>query len=103
MTFPNSYAEPKEESFPDPDASLQRLNELMLWVTTILILGEHIDCDSNRSMAQKESQHREMVDELTTQLSQVQRQHDELTALSRDQVCLNICSASHVLYIPEGS
>jgi hypothetical protein len=37
-------------------------------------------------MAQKESAHREVVDDLTTQLTQLRRQHDELTTLSRDQV-----------------
>ncbi len=37
-------------------------------------------------MAQKESQHREVVDGLDTQLTQVRRQLDELTTLSRDQV-----------------
>ncbi|KAJ7790683.1 hypothetical protein B0H14DRAFT_2242337, partial [Mycena olivaceomarginata] len=54
--------------FSDPDESLERLNELML------------------SMAQKESNHREIVEDLNSQLSQVRRQHDDLTALSRDQV-----------------
>jgi hypothetical protein len=39
------------------------------------------------SMAQKESAHKELVEDLTAQLAQVKRQHDELTALSRDQVC----------------
>ncbi|KAJ6490639.1 hypothetical protein C8R47DRAFT_454318 [Mycena vitilis] len=51
----------------DQDESLERLNELML------------------SMAQKESSHREIVEDLKGQLSQVRRQHDDLTALSRDQ------------------
>ncbi|KAF7363854.1 Kinesin-domain-containing protein [Mycena sanguinolenta] len=51
--------------FSDPDESLERLNELML------------------SMAQKESNHREIVDDLNSQLAQVRRQHDDLTALSR--------------------
>ncbi|KAF6764027.1 kinesin [Ephemerocybe angulata] len=49
------------------DESLERLNELML------------------SMAQKESQHRETVDDLNTQLAQTRRQLDDLTTLSRDQ------------------
>lgn len=40
-------------------------------------------------MAQKESHHREVVDNLNTQLSQVQRQLDDLTTLSRDQVEFN--------------
>jgi hypothetical protein len=37
-------------------------------------------------MAQKESTHREVVDELTNELTQLRRQHDELATLSRDQV-----------------
>lgn len=37
-------------------------------------------------MAQKESSHREDIDKLNAELSQVRRQHDELTVLSRDQV-----------------
>jgi hypothetical protein len=40
-------------------------------------------------MAQKESQHKELVDSLHGQLAQVQRAHDELTTLSRDQVGRN--------------
>ncbi|KAF5357958.1 hypothetical protein D9756_001456 [Leucocoprinus leucothites] len=51
----------------ESDESLERLNELML------------------SMAQKESQHREIVEEINTELAQTKRQLDELTALSRDQ------------------
>ncbi|KAF8844806.1 hypothetical protein BDN67DRAFT_962242 [Paxillus ammoniavirescens] len=49
------------------DESLDRLNELML------------------SMAQKESQHKEIVDSLNGQLTQIRRAHDELSTLSRDQ------------------
>jgi len=37
-------------------------------------------------MAQKESVHREVVEDLNIQLTQTRRQLDELTALSRDQV-----------------
>ncbi|KAI0372992.1 kinesin [Pilatotrama ljubarskyi] len=51
----------------DVDESLERLNEVM------------------RSMAQKESQHKEVVDDLTNQLNQVRKQHEELQVLSRDQ------------------
>ena len=40
----------------------------------------------HRAMAQKESHHREVVDDLNGQLAQVRRQFDELTTLSRDQV-----------------
>ena len=39
-------------------------------------------------MAQKEAQHREEVEELNAELSQVRRQHEDLTVLSRDQVCV---------------
>jgi kinesin family protein 4/21/27 len=37
-------------------------------------------------MAKKESAHREAIDDLEDKLSTLQRQHDELTVLSRDQV-----------------
>ncbi|CAK5265252.1 unnamed protein product [Mycena citricolor] len=64
----DSESDPNDRSvFSEPDESLERLNELML------------------SMAAKESAHREIVDSLNTQLAQVRRQHDDLTALSRDQ------------------
>lgn len=39
-------------------------------------------------MAQKESQHREVVDTLNDELTGLRRQHDDLSALSRDQVRL---------------
>ncbi|KAF8517592.1 kinesin-domain-containing protein [Hysterangium stoloniferum] len=55
------------ETPADPSETLDRLNELML------------------SMAQKESQHREAVDKLNSELNQIRRQHDDLSALSRDQ------------------
>ncbi|KAI0780599.1 kinesin [Trametes elegans] len=51
----------------DVDESLVRLNELM------------------SSMAQKESHHKEVVDDLTSQLTQVRKQHEDLQVLSRDQ------------------
>jgi hypothetical protein len=38
-------------------------------------------------MAQKESTHKEAVDDLNGQLAQIKKQHDELQTLSRDQVC----------------
>ena len=38
------------------------------------------------SMAQKESSHKEVVDDLTGQLTQVRKQYEDLHALSRDQV-----------------
>lgn len=37
-------------------------------------------------MAQKESSHKEEIDQLTDELNSVRRQHDELVVLSRDQV-----------------
>ncbi|KAF9246370.1 kinesin-domain-containing protein [Melanogaster broomeanus] len=59
---------PAEDSADaDVDESLDRLNELM------------------SSMAQKESQHKELVDSLNDELAQIRRAHDELTTLSRDQ------------------
>ena len=45
-----------------------------------------LTCLPSSSMAQKESQHREVVEELNAELAQTKRQLDELTALSRDQV-----------------
>lgn len=45
-----------------------------------------LTCLLSSSMAQKESQHREVVEELNAELAQTKRQLDELTALSRDQV-----------------
>ncbi|TDL24943.1 kinesin [Rickenella mellea] len=51
----------------EADDSLVRLNELML------------------SMAQKESRHREVVEDLNEKLEYVRRQHDDLSKLSRDQ------------------
>ncbi|KDQ19787.1 hypothetical protein BOTBODRAFT_51187 [Botryobasidium botryosum FD-172 SS1] len=55
------------ELHSESDASLGRLDELM------------------RAMAQKESHHKEVVDALTDQLEKTRKQHEELTALSRDQ------------------
>ncbi|BGP05895.1 hypothetical protein JCM10049v2_001714 [Rhodotorula toruloides] len=52
----------------DQQDQSQRLDELM------------------RSMAQKESVHRETVEQLQSQLEALQKQHDELAVLSRDQV-----------------
>lgn len=69
------------------DDSLGRLDELMRYDTCNPIC--YILCSSfpTRSMAQKESAHREIVDSLNDEMGQLRRQHDELTALSRDQVC----------------
>lgn len=41
-------------------------------------------------MAQKESSHREIVDGLNEELATIRKQHDELTTLSRDQVCVDL-------------
>ncbi|KAF7778628.1 hypothetical protein Agabi119p4_2973 [Agaricus bisporus var. burnettii] len=71
-------SEPGSNS-PESDGLLERLNELML------------------SMAQKESQHREVVEELDAQLTQTKRQLDELTALSRDQT-LNMSQEFEALH-----
>jgi hypothetical protein len=69
----------------EADENLERLNELMRYV--LLEVGERSSPNgSSRSMAQKESSHREIVDELTNELGQLRRQHDELTKLSHDQV-----------------
>ncbi|GAA6061674.1 hypothetical protein JCM10212_000857 [Sporobolomyces blumeae] len=42
--------------------------------------------DLMRAMAKKESAHREAIDDLEGKLASLQRQHDDLTTLSRDQV-----------------
>ncbi|KAK0482548.1 kinesin domain-containing protein [Armillaria novae-zelandiae] len=74
VDLPDSESERNGSSvISESDESLERLNELML------------------SMAQKESHHREVVDALNEQLTQLRRQHDELTTLSRDQA-LNMSS-----------
>ena len=46
-------------------------------------------------MAQKESHHREVIDDLSAQLKAVKRQHGELITLSRDQVKLAYPVISH--------
>lgn len=63
----NGDSEVTDAVIAERDESLARLNELML------------------SMAQKESQHREVVDDLSDQLTTVRRQLDDLTMLNRDQ------------------
>jgi hypothetical protein len=76
-----------DDSSESPDESLQRLNELMLFVVSIFFLQRNTTYSLlDRSMAQKESHHREVVEALNEQLDKIRRQHDELTALSRDQV-----------------
>lgn len=70
------------------DESLERLNELMLYVYLPLESNLHLVNSSVSSMAQKESHHREVVENLNTQLTQTRRQLDDLTTLSRDQVIL---------------
>jgi hypothetical protein len=69
----------------EADESLDRLNELMLYVA-LADLSLFLTDDLYRSMAQKESHHREAVETLNDQLAQVRRQLDDLTTLSRDQV-----------------
>ncbi|KAK0496881.1 kinesin domain-containing protein [Armillaria luteobubalina] len=74
VDLPDSESEKNGSSvISESDESLERLNELML------------------SMAQKESHHRDVVDTLNEELTQLRRQHDELTTLSRDQA-LNMSS-----------
>ena len=48
-------------------------------------------------MAQKEAQHREELEELNEELTQVRRQHDELTKLSHDQVGIDSLWLVYVL------
>jgi hypothetical protein len=72
---------------PDNDASLLRLNELMLYVLLVSQFDTFAH-DFRRSMAQKESKHKELVESLNSQLNQTKRQLDDLTTLSRDQVLL---------------
>jgi hypothetical protein len=48
-------------------------------------------------MAQKESQHRESVEALNEELRQLRRQHDELTALSANQVYLKSADGMRIL------
>lgn len=55
-----------------------------------------IDTCSYSSMAQKESSHRETVDGLNTELTQIRRQLEELTVLSRDQVCFALASCNAI-------
>jgi hypothetical protein len=54
-------------------------------------------------MAAKESQHREILDDLNEQLTLVRRQYDDLKALSRDQVAhlshLRNLFRSHCLWL----
>lgn len=70
----------------DVDESLDKLNELMLYVHGFYHILLSDLSSIVRSMAQKESQHKDVVDSLNGQLAQVQRAHDELITLSRDQV-----------------
>ena len=65
--------------------TLDRLNELMrcVWIRSSRpFILTHL-C---RSMAQKESQHKEQVDGLSDELTKLRRQHDDLSVLARDQV-----------------
>lgn len=64
--------------YPIDAASSHRLDEIM------------------RSMAKKESGHREVIERLEDQLVTIKRQHEELTILSRDQV-VNMASEIETL------
>lgn len=76
----------------DVDETHERLNELMRYVACFSRPDHQIQFFDTlpfflfSSMAQKESSHREHVDKLSTELSSVRRQYDELTVLSRNQV-----------------
>jgi len=51
-------------------------------------------------MAQKESHHREVVENLNSQLAQTRRQLDDLTTLSRDQASIiNIFTYSSYIHV----
>ena len=51
-------------------------------------------------MAQKEESHREIVDGLNAELMQVRRQHEELKAISSNQVSLGTSVISITLIVP---
>ena len=53
-------------------------------------------------MAQKESQHKEQIDDLSNQLQRVTRQLDDLTVLSRDQVSFSSSLLMPFLTSPTG-
>jgi kinesin family protein 4/21/27 len=83
-------------SNPESDEPLERLNELMRWVTT----SQSAPTATHQvlsAMAQKESQHRESVEALNEELRQLRRQHDELTALSANQVHLKSADGMRIL------
>ena len=77
---------PRFDDGPSAESeTLDRLNELMRCVR-IRGSNSFIRIHFYRSMAQKESQHKEQVDGLTDGLTKLRRQHDDLTVLARDQV-----------------
>jgi len=77
---------PRFDDGPNAESeTLDRLNELMRWVR-IRGPNSFILIHLCRSMAQKESQHKEQVDGLTDNLTKLRRQHDDLSVLARDQV-----------------
>ena len=77
---------PRFDDGPSAESeTLDRLNELM---RCVCMRGSNpfIRIHLYRSMAQKESQHKEQVDGLSDELAKIRRQHDDLTVLARDQV-----------------
>lgn len=44
-----------------------------------------------RSMAQKESAHKETVDSMNAEIEKVRREHSDIVTLSRDQVGFGFC------------
>ena len=56
--------------------------------------------ERERGRTDQESHHREVVEDLNTQLTQARRQLDEFTALSRDQVMSLFAYISHMFTLP---
>ena len=77
---------PRFDDEPSAESeTLDRLNELMRCMRisgSSLFILTHL----YRSMALKESQHKEQVDGLSDDLTKLRRQHDDLSVLARDQV-----------------
>jgi len=85
---------PRFDDGPSAESeTLDRLNELMRCVR-IRGSDPFILTHLSRSMAQKESQHKEQVDGLADELTKLRRQHDDLTVLARDQVRKIFCMSA---------
>ena len=84
-----------DDADADADASTDRLNELMLCVPLFRSRKKTFSCVLHSSMAQKESNHREVVDDLNEKLAVLRRQRDELSRLSRDQVRSYLSTVIH--------